>query len=130
MSVRAMLSLSILSLGACSNDGGGSTPDAARPDAPIVAVKEVTCPATPDASFVTNGYMFSPSAATISVGQIARLESSTLEHPIGPYNGDPSLTDPALVVPAGKSKCFQFMRPGTFKFVCTQHYYVGTLTVQ
>jgi plastocyanin len=130
MSVRNLLSSSILALAACSSGGGAAEPDAAQPDAPVVAVKEVTCPATPDAWFVTTGYMFTPSAATIRVGQIAKLESSSLDHPIGPYNGDPSLTDPALVVPAGKTKCFAFMRPGIFKFVCSAHFYVGTLTVQ
>ena len=131
MSVRNMLSISALVLAGCSSDGGDAMPDAAQSDAPVVAVKEVPCPATPAASFVTNGLMFSPSAATISVGQIAKLESNSLEHPIGPFmGGDPSMTDPALTVTAGRSKCFAFMRPGTFKFICSAHFYVGTLTVQ
>jgi plastocyanin len=131
MSVRNMLAISALAMAACSGDGGSAAPDAASPDAPVVAVKEVPCPATPDAWFVTNGLMFSPSAATIRVGQIAKLESNSLEHPIGPFKGgDPLETDPALMVTAGRSKCFTFMRPGTFKFICSAHFYVGTLTVQ
>lgn len=130
MSARNMLSLCALALAACSSDGGDATPDAATPDAQAVAVKEVPCPATPNASFITNGDKFTPSTATISVGQIAKLESNSLEHPIGPFIGDASVTDPALVVPAGKSKCFAFMRPGTFKFVCSAHFYLGTLTVK
>ena len=129
VAVRSSLAISILALTACPSDGGGGTPDAAV-DAPTVAVREVTCPATPDASFLTTGTMFSPPAATISVGGIVKLESNSLEHPIGPFNGDPSVTDPALVVKAGTSKCFRFMRAGTFKFVCSAHFYVGTLTVQ
>ena len=128
MSVRSWLAISVLALAAC-NDGGAAAPDASEVDAPTVAVKEVTCPAAPAASFVTTGTMFSPSAATISVGQIVKLESNSLDHPIGPFNGDPSLTDPALVVTAGRTKCFQLMRTGTFKFVCSAHFYVGTLTV-
>jgi plastocyanin len=124
-----MLAISVLALAACSDDGGGATPDASRADAQTPWVVEVTCPATSAASFVTTMNAFSPTAATISVGQTVKFESSSLEHPIGPFNGDPSLTDPALVVPAGRTRCFTFMRPGTFKFICSAHFYVGTLTI-
>jgi plastocyanin len=89
----------------------------------------VTCPATTPVTFVAQLSSFNPPTASITLGQIVKFDTSaTLNHPIGPIPGEP-LSDPGLVVPAGKTKCFNFLATGTFKFQCTVHSYVGTLTV-
>ena len=127
MLVRTSLALSLLALAAC-DDGGGGTPDAPPTDAPASAVMEVTCPATPAATFVTQASSFSPASATINVGQVVKFES-TAGHPIGPFNGNPAETDPGIAVAETRTKCLMFTRAGTFKFICTAHTYLGTLTV-
>jgi len=129
MHVRSSLVIAILALAACGGDDGGGAIDAPTGmDAPASSVMEVTCPTNPAASFITQAASFNPPAATINVGQIVKFES-TATHPIGPFTGDPSMTDPGIVVPETKTKCFTFTRVGTFKFICTVHFYVGTLTV-
>lgn len=129
MLVRSSLAILILALATCGGDDGGATVDATTGrDAPASSVMEVTCPTNPAASFITQATSFSPTTATINVGQIVKFES-TSSHPIGPFNGDPSMTDPGIVVPETKTKCFTFTRAGTFKFICTTHFYAGTLTV-
>lgn len=128
MFMRSLLAISILALTACSDDGGGGTPDAPRADAQTSAVMEVTCPATPAASFVTQASSFNPQTAAINVGQIVEFQS-TAGHPIGPFNGNPAETDPGIVIPETKTKCLMFTRAGTFKFICTTHTYLGTITV-
>jgi plastocyanin len=129
MSVRCLLAISVLALAACGDDGGGTPADAPTMDAQSSSVMEVTCPATPAASFVTQAISFSPMSATINVGQTVKLESNSIEHPIAPFNGNPAETDPGIRVPANQTKCFVFTRAGTFKFICMTHNYLGTLTV-
>lgn len=131
MSIRSLLAISALALtAACGggDDGNGGTPDAPRPDAQPSTVMEVTCPATTPVTFTTQASSFSPSTATIAVGQTVKFVSTSTDHPIGPLTGDP-LSDPGLRVPATQTKCFTFMATGTFKFICTVHSYLGTLTV-
>ena len=129
MSGRSLLAISILALTACDDGGGdGGTPDAPRPDAQTAKVMEVTCPATTPVTFTTQASSFNPSTATITMGQIVKFVSTSVDHPIGPIGGDP-LSDPALRVPATQTKCFTFLATGTFKFICTVHSYLGTLTV-
>ncbi len=128
MSVRSLLAISILTLAACSDDGGGGTPDAPRADAQTSAVMEVTCPATTPVTFSTLETRFDPPTAAITMGQIVKFESTNSTHPIIPIPNDP-LSDPDLRVPAGQTKCFTFLATGMFKFQCMQHGYAGTLTV-
>ncbi|HWU88800.1 MAG TPA: hypothetical protein VN253_16150 [Kofleriaceae bacterium] len=125
MSVRGLISLGLLVLAACG--GGGGAADAQAADTAGPAVTAVTCPATPAATFTTSGASFNPSSATVGHGQIVKFESLA-DHPIGPFP-DPSMTDPALVIPETQTKCFRFDRAGTFKFICMHHFYLGTLTV-
>jgi plastocyanin len=110
-------------LAACGGDDGGTKPI----DAPVTpSVVEVNpCPATPDATFMTMAASFNPSTAMINQGQVAKF-ISTSTHPIAALAG----TDPALNVAEGATKCFRFTMAGMFKFKCTVHGYVGTLTVQ
>jgi plastocyanin len=131
MSIRTSLAISALVLtAACGggDDGNGGTPDAPRPDAQPSKVMAVTCPATTPVTFTTRDLSFNPSTATITVGQTVKFESTQLDHPIGPLSSDP-LSDPGLRVPAGQTKCFTFLATGTFKFICSTHNYLGTLTV-
>jgi plastocyanin len=39
------------------------------------------------------------------------------------------MTDPGIVVGEGQTKCLTFTATGTFKFICTAHSYLGTITV-
>lgn len=111
-------------LAAC---GGGGDDPPPMPDA--AAALEVTpvdpCPATPDESFMALATRFEPVSATITQGQVVEFVSD-VDHPIGALAG----TDSDLTVPESATKCFRFTMPGTYKFRCTVHGYVGTLTVQ
>jgi plastocyanin len=129
MSVRCSLAISLLALAACGG-GGGETVDApAGVDAKASNVMEVTCPATTPVTFTTTSLSssFNPTTASITLGQIVKFDTA-LDHPIGPISGDP-LSDPGLVVGGGMTKCFNFLAKGTYKFRCTTHNFVGTLTV-
>ena len=131
MSVRLLLASSLLVLAtACGDDGGSGTADAATtPDSSAGGgVMMVTCPASPAVTITTQAAAFDMPTATITAGSIVRLVS-TPGHPIGPFPGGGTMTDPALTVSEGQSRCFQFANPGTFKFICTAHQYAGTLTV-
>jgi plastocyanin len=133
MSVRRSRALVLFTaFAACGGgDDGGATPPADGPqqDSQVSKVMEVTCPATPAAMFMTSGITtFEPKTAAITLGQIVQFVSTSLEHPIGKVLGDPQ-SDPGLVVGGGKTKCFNFLERGVYKFQCTTHQYVGTLTV-
>ena len=122
MSAARLLFVSVSVLAACGGDDGGTK----MPDAPMAAsIVEVNpCPATPDATFMTMATSFNPSTATITQGQVAKFVS-TATHPIAALAG----TDATLNVAEGGTKCFRFTMAGMFKFKCTVHGYVGTLTV-
>jgi len=127
MSVRCSLALSVLALAACGDDGGGGVDAPSGVDAAPATVMMVTCPATPAATIMTQATSFSPATATISKGAIIQFVS-TATHPIGPFPGG-QMTDPGIVVPENTTRCLQFTASGTFKFICTVHSYLGTVTV-
>lgn len=119
---------------ACAGDGDGGggtpTPDAAPPaiDAPAATVLEVApCPGTPDAIVTTRDdvYVYMPATTTIAVGQVVRFDTS-LYHDVAPL---PPMTDAALSVGFGTTRCLRFTAPGTFRFKCTPHGFSGTITV-
>lgn len=129
MSRRSLLPICLFALAACGDDGGSGTPDAPKQiDAQGSRVMEVTCPATPAATFTTQASSFSPATASVMQGQVVKFVSTTTDHPIGPVPADPT-SDPGLVVPGTQTKCFMFLAKGSFKFRCTVHNYAGTLTV-
>jgi plastocyanin len=129
MSVRSLLAISVLALAACGDDGGDGPVDA-RPgiDARVATVVAVTCPAQPAETIRTQLSSFDKPSVTISRGAIVQF-ISTATHPIGPFNGDQSMTDPGIVVPEGQTKCLMFTASGTFKYICTVHTYLGTIVV-
>lgn len=117
----------------CAGEGGGGgvtpMPDAAIAiDAPASTVTEVTpCPATADALVTTrdDAYVYMPATTTITAGQVVRFETS-LYHDVAPL---PPMTEAALTVGFGASRCLRFTAPGTFRFKCTPHGFSGTITV-
>lgn len=126
MSVRSLLPLCLLASAACGDDG--ATPDAPRLiDAPAATVMTVTCPAGNVTTLTTLGTAFDMPTLTITRGQIVKFVS-TPTHPVGPFPGG-QMTDPGLVVPENQTRCLMFTATGTFKFICTVHQYLGTITV-
>jgi plastocyanin len=122
MSARLTFVL-VSALAACGGDDGGSTPPVDM--APPVTLSVVDpCPATADATIMTLATRFEPMATTITQGQVVKFVS-TSTHPVKAQAG----TDATLAIPEGATKCFRFTSPGTYKFNCTFHGYVGTLTV-
>lgn len=127
MFIRSLLAISVLTLAACSDDGGGGTPDAPRVDAPAATVIAVTCPATPAETIRTQSSSFDKPNVTISQGAIVQFVS-TATHPVAPFPTGVD-TDPGIVVAEGQTKCLMFTATGTFKFICKTHSYLGTIVV-
>ena len=126
MFVRSLLSLCLLASAACGDDG--ATPDAPRQiDAPAATVMTVTCPAGAVPTLTTLGTAFDMPTLSITQGQIVKF-ISTPTHPVGPFPGG-QMTDPGIVVPENQTRCLMFTAKGTFKFICTVHQYLGTITV-
>ena len=135
-------------LGACGSDskkadapqGDGPVkldapkPDAKPADAPIDApqhVFKVTCPNVPNATFTTSSFMFVPTSATITVGQIVEISEEPI-HSVAPGHvpADTAIADPGLSAGFGQTTCFQFMQAGTYGFHCSAHTSMnGTITV-
>ena len=128
MSVRSLLTISVLTLAACGDDGGDGPVDA-RPgiDARAATVMTVTCPSTAVPTITTQATSFDMSMLTITRGSTVKF-ISTATHPVGPFPGG-QMTDPGIVVPEGQTRCLMFTATGTFKFICTVHSYAGTITV-
>ena len=72
-----------------------------------------------------DAYVYMPATTTIMAGQVVRFETS-LYHDVAPL---PPMTDPALTVGFGATRCLRFTVPGTFRFKCTPHGFAGTITV-
>jgi plastocyanin len=119
--------LAILLTTACDN-GGGSAPADAAPDAEVMPVLALDdCPDTTAASITDSATAFIPKESTISVGDVVKFVI-TAEHFVIPNTL--TTTDPALMVSRGETKCFQFNKPGTYGFLCGVHSFTGTITVQ
>ena len=128
MSVRSLLAISAFALSACGGGDEGAKPDAPRPpDARPSTVMAVTCPATVADTITTQLSSFDKPNVTITRDAIVKFVS-TSDHPIGPLS-DLSMSDPGIVVAEGQTKCLKFTAAGTFKFICTRHSYLGTITV-
>ena len=127
MFVRSLLSLCLLASAACGDDGGGAVDAPKQIDAAAPTVMTVTCPAGNLTTITTLGTAFDMPNVTITQGQIVKI-ISTATHPVGPFPGG-QMTDPGIVVPENQTRCLQFTAKGTFKYICTQHSYLGTITV-
>jgi plastocyanin len=127
MPARSLLAFSVLNLVACGGGDDGGAVDAPKADAQKATVMEVTCPAQPAVTFTTLASSFMPTSATISRGGIVKFDTSAT-HPVIPAR-DGVMTDPGIMVGESKTKCLMFTATGTFRFVCQQHDYLGTITV-
>lgn len=117
-----------LFLVACGGGDGGGDVDAGA-DAPVTTVVAVDpCPATPDATVITEdtSFTYMPAMTTITQGQVVKFVTSP-EHDVKP-NATKS-SDPGLVVGFNKTVCLRFTETGTFNFVCSLHGFGGSITV-
>ena len=135
-SLAMLFSLGLIGmLGACGDDGGGGgTPTDANQQSdsgPVATVKEITCPATPDATVTTDDstMKFMPMATTVGIGGVVKFTTSLTHNVVPGSNGAPD-TDPGLSVGFNMTKCLMFTHTGTFGFHCGPHGFVGTVTVQ
>jgi plastocyanin len=139
----AVLIVALVAVAACGEDNK-KTPDAAKTvdakpidaaidakviDAPPDAqafVLAVTCPATPNAAVITNGFAFEPMTVTIPLNGIVQF-TMPVNHSVEP---SPTLaTDSGLRVGFSQVKCLQFTKTGTFNYDCFPHHFVGSVTV-
>ena len=113
----------LLALAACGDDGGGTGDDVQDPDASAADVQSVSCTgATIAATFTTDGFAYSPTNSTISVGEIVQFM---------PMTGHDVVSDDGLFsVPLAGNGCFQFNTAGTYQFRCTPHQFTGQVIVQ
>jgi plastocyanin len=124
---RFGLALAICASVAC---GGGSNPADAKVfhDAPggSATVMAVTCPGTPAATVMDNTGVYSPMSVTITQGQIVKFVNDPT-HDVSPNTTG---SDSGLHVDFGLTGCLMFTHTGTFGFHCSQHGFMGSVTVQ
>src|SRR5215470_17532684 len=116
---------------ACGGGGdGGGVDSGGGGDAPPATTVMVVdpCPATPDATVVTENTSFAymPVMTTITQGQVVKFVTST-EHDVKPNTLQN--TDAGLVVGFNQTKCLRFTATGTFSFKCSIHGFAGTIQV-
>lgn len=118
-------------LAACGGSDNKSV-DAKAIDTPSVqTVQTVTCPATPAATVMTSGSMYSPTTTTISQGQVVQFTMPSL-HDVEPghHIADNTIVDPGLRVNFSETKCLMFTQTGMYGFHCGPHQFDGTIVVQ
>ncbi len=125
-----LIAISLL-LAACGDDGGSGPLDSSVPiDSPAAAtVMEVSCTGiTPNATVTTSEQTnsYAPMATTITVGQVVQFTTS-FTHDVKPNSL--SHSDRGLVVGFSKTACLKFTVAGTFNFLCSNHGFVGSITV-
>ena len=112
------------------SDDKTSDAPAVQQDAPAATVQMVTCPATPDATVMTSGFMFAPLSTTITQGQIVKFVMPS-EHDVVPghHVADGTLVDRGLSVGFSETKCLMFTQTGMYGFHCGPHLFDGTIVV-
>jgi plastocyanin len=125
-----LIAVSLL-LAACGDDGGAGPLDSSVPiDSPAAAtVMEVSCTGITANAMVTTSEStssYSPMATTITVGQVVKFTTS-FTHDVKPNSL--SHSDPGLLVGFNKTACLKFTAAGVFNFLCSNHGFVGTITV-
>ncbi len=118
-------------LAACGDDGGTGPIDSSVTvdTAASATVMEVSCTGiTATASVVTTDQQssYTPMATTITAGQVVKFTTS-FTHDVKPNSL--SHSDPGLVVGFNKVACLKFTAAGTFNFLCSNHGFVGAITV-
>lgn len=108
--------------------GGTSTPADAAPDTPVAPVELLDrCPDFVAGTVTDSSTAFIPMDTTIRAGDDVKF-MITSEHIVIPNTL--VMTDPALNIGRGETKCFRFHEPGTYGFLCQVHGFTGTITVQ
>jgi len=119
--------VAIIFAAACGN-GGSSTPADTAPDTPIIPVELLDrCPDFVAGTVTDSSVAFIPMNTTIRAGDDVKF-MITSEHIVIPNTL--VMTDPALNIGRGETKCFRFHQPGTYGFLCQVHGFTGTITVQ
>jgi plastocyanin len=126
---RFVFAFTILGLGACGGDDGGTKIDAPASGGAISAVDCAST--TPNATITAVGTAtdgsdgkFMPMSATITQGQVVQFVTTAL-HNVAPNTG----TDSTLSVGFSETKCFRFTMSGTFAFHCSPHGFQGSVIV-
>ena len=102
-----------------SGNGSGSGSGANK-------VVTATCTGTPKVVMVVDGTdAYMPPATTVSAGELVEFKTSVT------HNVIPGLapTDPGLAVGFSADICLKFTAAGTYNFVCQNHGFKGTITV-
>jgi plastocyanin len=124
MTLRAsilFIALELTLASACSDSA--ATVDAPTAiDAPVVAAKVVTCPAAPMFKVGVTGQSYVPAMQTVPAGSIVEIKAS-IDH-------SAKSLENLFLVDFGTTACVQFNTPGLYKFFCTAHGFVGSVTVQ
>lgn len=125
MMLRASLLLSalVMSLAAACSDGTATVDAPVKIDAPVVAAKVVTCPTTPPMFKVgVSGSQYLPAMQTVPAGAIVEFKTSA-DH-------SAKSLENLFQIDYATTNCVQFNTPGLYKFYCTAHGFVGSVTVQ
>lgn len=122
-----VLRAAFITVAACGG-GGSSTPIDAAPDTPAAPVELLDrCPDIVAGTVTDSSTAFIPMNTTIRAGDDVKF-MITSEHIVIPNTL--VMTDPALNIGRGETKCFRFHQPGTYGFLCQVHGFTGTITVQ
>ena len=103
---------------------GSSSNPPAQQDSPATSasVTSVSCTGiTPAMTISTNGDAYSPTSASISVGQVIQFTMPTAHNV--------SSTTTGLAVDFGQTACLKFTAAGTYNFKCSVHLFTGSVTV-
>lgn len=124
MKLRAspLLSALFVSLAAACADSAATVDALVRIDAPVVAAKVVRCPTTPMFKVGVSASQYLPITQTVPAGAIVEFKT-TAEH-------SAKSLENLFQIDFGRTDCVQFTKPGLYKFYCTAHSFIGSVTVQ
>jgi hypothetical protein len=94
-------------------------------DAPGFAM-EVNCAGiTPSATVTTGaGFAYEPTSSAITIGQVVKFVM------IAGTNHNVNSNGKGFDVGFGATKCFKFLKGGTYSFKCDPHSFTGSIVVQ
>lgn len=112
----------------CHTEECNPPPPPPPPPPPGGDVEVVDCAgATLAATITTDGFSYSPDAATIAVDDIVKFEIGGGHDAQSGTPGNPS---DAFAVGFGDTVCLKFTVAGEFPFYCTPHEFTGSITVE
>jgi plastocyanin len=120
-----LLVLAIGLAAACSDGGdGGDGDDGAAVDAAPngLAAAEVTCPAQPAATVITDGFAYSPASTRVAVGGVVAFTM--------PSSHDAASDDGLFSAAFNATTCVRFDAPGTYRYHCSPHRFEGEIVVE